>query len=72
MNIQSLGYRTDLVYPRFDGEVIDRGDYVVIRTPSNPTFPWGNFLLFAQPPVAGDLDQWRRLFAEEIGTLPAS
>ena len=69
MIIQSLGYRTDLFFPRFDGEVIDRGDYVVIRTPSNPTYHWGNFLLFAQPPVAGDLDRWRRLFADEIGTL---
>lgn len=50
MNIRSLGYRTDLLFPRFDGEVIDRGDYTVIRTPSNPTFYWGNFLLFDQPP----------------------
>ena len=52
MNIQSLGYRTDLFFPRFDGEVTDRGDYIVIRTPSNPTYHWGNFLLFNQPPVA--------------------
>lgn len=72
MNIRSLGYRTDLFFPRFDGGVIDRGDYVVIRTPSNPTYHWGNFLLFSQPPAAGDFDQWRRLFAEEIGTLPTT
>ena len=67
MNIRSLGYRTDLVFPRFDGEVLDRGDYTVIRTPSNPTFYWGNFLLFDQPPAAGDLHRWSQLFAEEIG-----
>ena len=72
MNIQSLGYHTDLFFPRFDGEVIDRGDYTVIRTPSNPTYHWGNFLLFSQPPVAGDLARWGRLFAEEIGTPPAT
>lgn len=71
MNIQSLGYRTDLFFPRFDGEVLDRGEYVVIRTPSNPSFHWGNFLLFDRPPAAGDLDRWRRLFAEEVGTAPA-
>lgn len=70
MNIQSLGYRTDLFFPRFDGEVLDRGSYVVIRTLSNPSFHWGNFLLFDRPPAAGDLDRWRRLFAEEIGTPP--
>ncbi len=53
MNIQSLGYRTDLFFPRFDGEVIDRGDYIVIRTLSNPTYHWGNFLLFSQSPADG-------------------
>lgn len=71
MNIRSLGYRTDLFFPRFDGEVLDRGEYTVIRTPSNPSFHWGNFLLFDHPPAAGDLDRWRRLFAEEIGTPSA-
>ena len=63
MLIRSLAYQTDLFFPRFDAEVVDRGDYLVIRTPSNPTFHWGNFLLFAQPPGAGDLNRWRRLFA---------
>ena len=67
MNIHSLGYRTDLFFPRFDGEVTDRGDYIVIRTTSNPTYHWGNFLLFSQPPAAGDLERWLRLFAAEIG-----
>ncbi len=71
MQIRSLAYQTDLFFPRFDGEVADRGDYTVIRTPSNPTFHWGNFLLFDQPPVPGDLHRWRWLFAEEIGTAPA-
>ncbi len=71
MQVRSLAYQTMLFFPRFDGEVKDRGDYIVIRTPSNPTFHWGNFLLFAQPPAPGDWDRWRRLFAEEIGTPPA-
>lgn len=72
MKIRSLGYRTDLIFPRFDGEVVDRGDYTVIRTRSNPTFYWGNFLLFDQPPAAGDLHRWRRLFGEEIEVPPAT
>jgi ribosomal protein S18 acetylase RimI-like enzyme len=70
MEIRSLGYRTDLIFPAFDGEIIDRGDYVVVRTPSNPTFYWGNFLLFARPPQDGDFQTWRDLFAREIGTPP--
>jgi GNAT superfamily N-acetyltransferase len=70
MNVKSLGYRTDLFFPTFDGEIIDRGDYLVIRTPTNPTFYWGNFLLFSQPPREGDFYKWRDLFALEIGVPP--
>jgi ribosomal protein S18 acetylase RimI-like enzyme len=70
MKIRSLGYRTDLIFPAFEGEIIDRGHYVVVRTPSNPTFYWGNFLLFARPPQEGDFQTWRNLFAREIGAPP--
>ena len=70
MKIKSLGYRTDLFFPTFDGQIIDRGNYLVIRTPTNPTFYWGNFLLFSQPPQPGDIDVWRKLFAQEIGIPP--
>ena len=70
MNVKSLGYRTDLIFPTFDGEIIDRGDYLVIRTPKNPTFYWGNFLLFSHPPREGDFKEWRDLFALEIGAPP--
>jgi ribosomal protein S18 acetylase RimI-like enzyme len=65
--LRSLGYRTDLMFPLYDGEVIDRGEYIVVRTPSNPTYYWGNFLLFRLPPEGGAVVRWRRLFAEEIG-----
>lgn len=68
MNVRSLGYRTDLLFSRFAGEVTDCGDHLAIRTPSNPTYYWGNFLLFEGPPQAGDLDRWRETFAREIGT----
>jgi GNAT superfamily N-acetyltransferase len=70
MNPRSLAWRTDLIFPRFDGEILDRGRYLVIRTPSNPTFYWGNFLLFDRPPAPGDDERWPRLFAEEIGAPP--
>jgi ribosomal protein S18 acetylase RimI-like enzyme len=70
MEIRSLGYRTDLIFPRFDGQILDRGSYLVIRTPTNPTYYWGNFLLFADPPGQGDLDHWKAVFAREIGAPP--
>ena len=70
MNVKSLGYRTDMIFHAFDGEIIDRGRYLVIRTPANPTFYWGNFLLFADPPQESDLSVWSELFAREVGVPP--
>ncbi|HST57446.1 MAG TPA: GNAT family N-acetyltransferase [Longimicrobium sp.] len=69
MEIRSLGYRTDLIFPRFEGIVADRGDCTVVRTPSNPGFYWGNFLLFAHPPDADSLPVWKRRFREEIASV---
>jgi ribosomal protein S18 acetylase RimI-like enzyme len=34
----------------------------VVRTPSNPSFYWGNFLAFADPLRAGDAARWGELF----------
>ena len=46
MQAQSLGYRTDLMLARLQGAVVgDRGDHMVIRTPGNPAFHWGNYVL---------------------------
>ena len=46
MQVQSLGYRTDLMLLRLQGSVVaDRGDHLVVRTPVNPGFHWGNFVL---------------------------
>jgi len=71
MELRSLAYRTDLIFPAFDGIILDRGDYLVVRTPSNPTFYWGNFLLFRSPPRTGDERRWPKVFADEIGSPPA-
>jgi ribosomal protein S18 acetylase RimI-like enzyme len=70
MQVRSLGYRTDLIFPAFDGEIIDRGNYLVVKTHANPTFYWGNFLLFSSPPGDGDHLGWPELFAKEIGVPP--
>jgi GNAT superfamily N-acetyltransferase len=66
MQIHSLANQTDLIFPRFDGIVHDHGDHLTILTPGNPTFYWGNFLLFARPPEAGDFERWMSMFAAEV------
>lgn len=54
MDIRSLGFRTDLRLLEMTGsDIEDRGTHLVIRTPSNPTYFWGNFLLLKQRPFPG-------------------
>lgn len=67
VGVDSIAYRTDLLFPSFDGEVLQRRGYVAVLTPSNPGFYWGNFLLFPRPPRPGDLARWMRLFELELG-----
>lgn len=56
MDIQSLGFRTDLAILRLSGSVVeDRGTHVAVRTPANPTFRWGNFDLLPAPPTAAEV-----------------
>ena len=67
----SLGWETDLIFACFDGQVVDRGNHLLVRTPGNPTFWWGNFLLFHHAPAVGDLERWMALFDEEIASVQA-
>jgi ribosomal protein S18 acetylase RimI-like enzyme len=54
MHVSSLGFRTDLALLTASGSLVeDRGTHLVVRTPANPTYFWGNFLLLAQAPVPG-------------------
>ena len=65
--ITSLGFRTDVALRVLEGaEVTDRGDYLVVRSPDNPDFWWGNFLLLAGWPAPGTGDSWLARFAAEF------
>ncbi|TCO49933.1 FR47-like protein [Kribbella antiqua] len=67
MEITSLGFRTDLMLQELSGsEVHDTGEYVVVRTPDNPAFWWGNFLLFRTPFGPGDAQARSELFRKEF------
>jgi GNAT superfamily N-acetyltransferase len=64
VDVRSLGYRTDLMVRALEGASIDdRGSYLVIRSPANPTYWWGNFLLLANPPRPGEAEDWLATFA---------
>jgi ribosomal protein S18 acetylase RimI-like enzyme len=65
VEVRSLGYRTDLALLRLGGsEIEDRGDHVVVRSPHNPTFWWGNFLLLPSAPQVSDTERWLERFVE--------
>ena len=67
MRINSLGFRTDVALRVLEGaEVTDRGDYLVVRTPDNPDYWWGNFLLLAAWPGPGAGGRWLARFAAEF------
>ena len=60
------GFATDLALLGLQGSTVDvRDDYLVVRTPVNPTFHWGNCLVLDRAPLAGSLESWLAVFAGE-------
>lgn len=67
MQVRSLGFGTDLALRVAEGaEITDRGDHLVVRSPDNPGFWWGNFLLLATWPAPGTGAGWLARFAAEF------
>ncbi|NRA66192.1 MAG: GNAT family N-acetyltransferase [Pseudobacteriovorax sp.] len=66
MIIHSLGRQSDLIFAEFGGEILDRGNYTVIKTPSNPEYHWGNYIVFDQPPTKGCFKKWKSIFDQEF------
>lgn len=72
MLTRSLGIGSDLIFHCRNASVVDRGEYVVVRTPHHPTYFWGNYLIFAHPPRAEQVDEWESAFARELVEQPLS
>jgi GNAT superfamily N-acetyltransferase len=69
MELKSLGLRTELMLRSFESHVEVRPSYIVVRTPQNPTYRWGNYVIFQAPPKPGDLQRWKQIFHDELGPL---
>jgi ribosomal protein S18 acetylase RimI-like enzyme len=64
VDLISLAYRTDLALLRLGGTRVDEhDDHLVVRSPHNPTFWWGNFLLLAEVPAPAEGEAWLDRFA---------
>jgi ribosomal protein S18 acetylase RimI-like enzyme len=68
MEITSLANRTDLaMLERSGSEITDRGTHLVVRTPDNPAYWWGNFLLLPTAPADEEVaTDWLREFEREL------
>jgi ribosomal protein S18 acetylase RimI-like enzyme len=65
--LTSTGYRTDIALRALEGsQVTEYADCVVVRSPANPGFRWGNFVLLREPPRPGAARHWTALFRREF------
>lgn len=70
MEITSPGILSECIFHRFAGEIKDKGAYTKVYTASNPSFYYGNFLIFPNPPKVREFEQWRALFKSEFAHDP--
>lgn len=54
-----LGLATDIAVLELMGSAVeDRDDHLVVRTPDNPLFHWGNCIFVTDPDTVDDVDRW--------------
>ncbi len=58
-----IGWATDLAVLQHTGSTVENHtDHLVLRSPANPTFHWGNCLLVTEPDAVDDASRWVRAF----------
>lgn len=67
----NLSYQTDFIFHQRDGLIEEHEDYWVIRTPNNPSFWFGNFILFRRAPRGENcLHEWMAIQDVALGASP--
>jgi GNAT superfamily N-acetyltransferase len=70
MHALPIGWATDIAVLEHSGSTVeDRGDHLLVRTPHNPTFHWGNCLLVTDPDAVDEAQQWVQAFQ---GAFPSA
>lgn len=60
-----LGWHTDLAVLRLSGSTIEqRDDHLVVRTPANPLYHWGNFVLVTDDGAVDRPEHWLEVFEQ--------
>lgn len=59
----SAGWATDLAILEYGGSTVeDRGDHLIIRTPANPDFHWGNWVFVLDDQAVDEAPRWVSTF----------
>lgn len=66
MIVRSLALATELGLAAMRGTITDRDDYLVVATPDQPHYHYGNLLVLRAPPQLGEVGFWSRRFADEL------
>jgi GNAT superfamily N-acetyltransferase len=62
-----LSWHTDLAVLVASGSSVEEhADHLVVRTPSDPTYEWGNFVLVTDPATVNDATRWESAFASDF------
>jgi GNAT superfamily N-acetyltransferase len=63
MRRMSPGWVTDLAILELSGSRIDdHGDHLVVRSPGNPDYHWGNCVLVIEPNAVDEAERWNDTF----------
>jgi len=66
-----LGWHTDIAVRRAGDSLVEvRRDHLLVRTPGNPEFHWGNFVLVTDATAVDDADRWVTTFEQEFPGAP--
>jgi GNAT superfamily N-acetyltransferase len=64
----SLALQSETALWATRGSIVPRLGYWVVRTPSDPTYFYGNLLLLPEAPLAETIPLWQARFAEEFAS----
>lgn len=64
------GFSTDQIFDRFSGIVEENDQFVIVKTPSNPDYYFGNYLLLKTTPTSADLTSLEQAFHALVGEPP--
>ncbi|RXJ70613.1 hypothetical protein CS022_22850 [Veronia nyctiphanis] len=62
----SIAQQSESIFHRFSGIVTHKDGYTLVKTPSNPTYFGGHYLILDSPPEADKFTHWEQTFRNEL------